>query len=187
MSPRLQITARDMELSDWIRDEITRKADKLDEFYDRIIWCRVVVEAPHRHRREGAPYNVRIFILVPGSEINVEREPNQDFQAAIRDAFDAAYRQLEDFSQRRRGEVKQHEEPPHARVSAVFPEKGYGLLMTPDGTEVYFHEHSLLNHDLKHLEIGTEVRFAEERGEKGPQASSVTVLKEKRIIHKLEE
>lgn len=178
MSPQLQITARDIELSDWIRDEITRKADKLDEFYDRIIWCRVVVEVPHRRRREGVLYNVRIFMLVPGSELMVEREPNEDFPAALRDAFNAAYRQLEDFSQRHRGEVKQHSEgPPHGNIKVVFPAQGYGIIEAPDGRDIYFHENSLLNHDLKHLEVGAQVRFEEEQGEKGPQASSVTVLR----------
>ncbi|HHT9123278.1 MAG TPA: cold-shock protein, partial [Candidatus Wunengus sp. YC63] len=95
---------------------------------------------------------------------------------SIRDAFHDARRKLEDFARRQRGDVKHHEEPTHARISALFPDKGYGFLTTPDGREVYFHEHSVLNRKFKQLEIGIEVRFAEEMGEKGPQASSVTVV-----------
>jgi ribosomal subunit interface protein len=179
MSPRLQITARNIELKDWIRDEINKKAEKLNEFYGEIIRCRVVVEVPHRHHREGVLYNVRIDMTVPGKELVVEREPNKDFSAAIRDSFDAAYRQLEEFARRNRGEVKRHEELPHARISRVFPEDGYGFLITPDGREIYFHENSLINQDIRRLEIGAEVRFVEQMGTEGPQASSVTVVERK--------
>jgi cold shock CspA family protein len=41
---------------------------------------------------------------------------------------------------------------------------------------IYFHRNSVLNRDLDTLEIGTEVRFAEEMGNEGPQASSVSVI-----------
>ena len=83
---------------------------------------------------------------------------------------------MADPPSRQRGDVKHHEEPTHARISALFPDKGYGFLTTQDGREIYFHEHSVLNRKFKQLEIGMEVRFAEEMGEKGPQASSVTVV-----------
>lgn len=182
MSPRLQITARDIELKDWIRDEINKKAEKLDDYYGRIIRCRVVIEIPHRHSREGVLYNVRIDMTVPGKELVIEREPNADFSAAIRDAFDAAYRKLEEYAARNRGEVKQHEEtPPQARVIRIFPDEGYGFLVTPDGREIYFHENSLINRSIRALEIGDQVRFAEESGDEGPQASSVTVLERKGV------
>ncbi len=182
MSPRLQITARNIELKDWIRDEINKKAEKLNEFYSGIIRCRVVVEAPHRHQREGVLYNVRIDMSVPGKELVIEREPNKDFSAALRDAFDAAYRQLEDFARRNRGEIKRHEELPRARISRVFPDEGYGFLVTPDGREIYFHENSLINRDIRRLEIGAEVRFAEQVGTEGPQASSVMVIEKRTRI-----
>jgi ribosomal subunit interface protein len=172
----LQITARNLELTDAIRTDIQEKAEKLDRFYDRIMRCRVVVESPHRHHHEGKLYNVHIDITVPGAELVVKREPNEDLYVAIRDSFHAARRELEDFARRNRGDVKHHEEAPHARISAVFPEKGYGFLMTPDNREIYFHEHSVINHDLKNLKVGMEVRFVEEEGIKGPQASTVTVL-----------
>jgi cold shock CspA family protein len=61
-------------------------------------------------------------------------------------------------------------------VSKLFPDEGYGFLETPDGREVYFHRNSVLGADFDRLSIGTEVRFAEEEGEKGLQASTVTVV-----------
>lgn len=173
----LQITARNLELPEAVKEVIRDKAERLDKYYTQIMRCRVVVEVPHRHHHEGILYNVHIDMTVPGAELVVKREPNKDLDVAIRDAFDAARRKLEDFARRQRGDVKHHEEVSHARISALFPDKGYGFLTTPDGQEIYFHEHSVLNYDFKHLEIGMEVRFVEEQGEKGPQASTVTIMK----------
>jgi ribosomal subunit interface protein len=172
----LQITARDIGLTDAIKTEIAERAEKLDKFYDRIMRCKVMVECPKRHQNDGKLYNLRIVIKVPGAELTVKRELNKDLYVAIRDAFDAARRKLEDFAREQRGVVKHHEEPPRGRISALFTEKGYGFLTTPEGNEVYFHKNSVLNKDFDKLKVGAEVRFAEEQGEKGPQASTVTVL-----------
>jgi ribosomal subunit interface protein len=172
----LQIAARNLELPETVKEAIRDKAEKLDKYYTQIMRCRVVVEVPHRHRHEGILYNVHIDMTVPGAELLVKREPSKDLDIAIRDSFDAARRKLEDFARRQRGAVKHHEEVSHARISALFPDKGYGFLTTSDGREIYFHEHSVLNHDFKHLKIGMEARFVEEEGEKGPQASTVTVV-----------
>jgi cold shock CspA family protein len=60
-------------------------------------------------------------------------------------------------------------------VSKLFPEQGYGFIETRAGAEVYFHRNSVLNHAFDRLTTGTEVRFVEEEGEKGPQASTVAV------------
>ncbi len=171
----LQITARNFELTDLIREQIREKVEKLDSFYSDIMRCRVVVEVPHRHKHKGILYDIHIYMTVPGGEIVVKRESNEDIYVAIRDAFDAARRKLEDYSRKQRGDVKQREEIPYARVSSIFSDKGYGFLTTSDGREIYFHENSVLNSDFKHLKVGTEVHFAEEQGEKGPQASTVRV------------
>ena len=126
----------------------------------------------------GNLYEVRVDITVPGEEIVVTREPSphteyRDIHVALRDAFDSARRQLEDYVRRRRGAVKALDTAPHARVSKLVPLEGYGFLQTPDGREVYFHRHSVLHEAFDRLEIGTEVAFVEEAGKKGPQASTV--------------
>lgn len=169
----LQITSRNLDLTDAIKANIQEKVDKLDKYCTTITSCRVVVEAiPKR-----TLYNVHVDIKVPGTELVVKREPNADLYLAIRDSFDAAYRQLENYAQRHRKDVKHHEAVPHAQISSLFPDQGYGFLTTFDGREIYFHENSVLNHSFKHLNKGMEVRFVEEMGEKGPQASSVTVIR----------
>jgi ribosomal subunit interface protein len=105
----LQITTRNVSLSEAAEAGIREKAAKLDTFYDRIMSCRVVVEAPHRHQQQGILYNVRIDITVPGTELIVKREPHEDLYVSIRDAFDAARRQLQTYARKQRGEVKLHE------------------------------------------------------------------------------
>ncbi len=102
----LQITARNIELTEAIEAAVRAKARKLERFYDGIMSCRVVVEAPHRHHNKGVLYNASIDITVPGSEVVVKREPHEDLYVAIRDAFDAARRQLQNISQRQRGDTK---------------------------------------------------------------------------------
>jgi cold shock CspA family protein/ribosome-associated translation inhibitor RaiA len=205
----LQITFKNMAPSEVIEAHVRDAAQKLDLFYDEIMGCRVVVEAPHQHHRRGKRYHVRIDVTVPGGEFVIKRAPrliterplryqkvpddvelesaesrepskyavHDDMQLAIRDAFDAARRKLQDYARRRRGVVKIHEGLPHARVSNLFPEEGFGFLETPDGREIYFHENSVLDFGFSGLKIGTEVRFVEELGEKGPQASTVTPVK----------
>ena len=105
----MQITIRDMEHSEALETHIREKAKKLDEFFNHIMSCRVVVEMPHKHHHQGKQYNVRIDIGVPGNEIVVNRDHSEDVYIALRDAFDAAKRQLEDYARKIRGDVKTHE------------------------------------------------------------------------------
>jgi len=172
----LQITSKDIELTDALKTEIMQKAEKLDIYYDRIVRCRVVVECPKKHPHEGKRYNVHIFMTVPGGELAVKRASNEDLYVSIRDSFHAARRRLEDYAREQRGDVKFHEEAPPAVISKLFADKDYGFITTPDGLDVYFHANSVINEEFRKLKIGMKVRFAEETGDKGPQASSVTVL-----------
>lgn len=181
MEVPLQITYSNVEPTEAIERRIREKAAKLERYYPRIISCRVVVEASHKRHHKGNLYHVSILIGVPGGEIVVNREADkdhshEDLYVAIRDAFKAARRQLEDYARIQRGQVKRHETPPRGRVVKVFPEKDYGIIETPDGREIYFHRNSLLDGSLERLEIGTEVRFVEEMGDQGPQASTVRIV-----------
>lgn len=98
----LQITSRNMSLSEAAEQTIREKAAKLDQIYDRIMGCRVLVESPHRHQHQGNQYNVRIDLTVPGSEMVIKREENEDLYVAIRDAFDAARRKIKAFSDKQK-------------------------------------------------------------------------------------
>jgi len=175
----MQIAFHNMPHDAAVESEIRANGEWLDNYYDRIMSCRVVVDRPHLHHQEGNLYQIRIDLKVPGRELAVKREPSEhtdhkDLNIMIRDAFDEARRQLEDYARRQRGEVKSRESLPHARVVRVFPESGYGFLETPDGREIYFHKNSVVEAKLQEMTVGTEVRFVEELGDKGPQASTVT-------------
>ena len=171
----LQITTHDFSLPEGVEAEIRERAAKLDTYYDRIMRCRVVVEAPVGHHRRGGPYNVRIDLTVPQAELVVNRQADEDLLVAIRDAFDAMRRRLEDYVRQQRGTIKTHEAPPYGKVTKLFPHEGYGFLETSDGREIYFHSNSVLEPGFPHLKIGTEVRFVEEHGAEGPQASTVAI------------
>ncbi len=171
----LEISARDVRINDETEELIRDKALKLDRFYDQIIGCRVKVDVPHRSQRRGIMYNVRIDITVPGGELIVKREPDEDLHVAIVNSFETAQRRLTGYADRQRGEVKTHFEKPVARVVRIFMEEGYGFLMTPEGREVYFHENAVLDGKFEVLNVGMEVTFIEQSGDKGSQASSVSV------------
>jgi len=177
----LQISFRHMNPSESLEELVRKYAVRLDKFAHDIMSCRVVVELAGKHHQHGNLYDVRIDLTLPGEEICITREPGahqeyKDIRVALRDAFDAAHRKLEDFVQRRRRDVKTHEFPPHGRVIRLFPEDGYGFIETPDGREIYFHRNSVLHESFDNLQVGAEVAFAEEMGQKGPQASTVKVI-----------
>jgi ribosomal subunit interface protein len=172
----LEISARDVRINGETEDLIRDKALKLDRFYDQIIGCRVKVDVPHRSQRSGIMYNVRIDITVPGGELIVKREPDEDLHVAIVNSFETAQRRVKEYADRQRGEVKTHFEKPVARVLRIFTEQGYGFLMTHEGREVYFHKNAVLDGKFEVLNVGTEVTFIERPGDKGSQASSVSVV-----------
>jgi cold shock CspA family protein len=177
----IQVSFHNLDHSDEIEEMIRAEAERLDGYCDRIMSCRVVVDVPHRHHKEGNFYQVRIDLKIAGAEIAVRREPaaRGEYRAidiAIREAFDEVRRQLEDRVRIVRGQVKAHAPVPHARVARLMPEDGYGFLETPDGREIYFHEHSVLNGGFRALEVGAEVCYVEEQGEEGPQASTVRAV-----------
>jgi cold shock CspA family protein len=186
MALPIDLTFKHIEPSEAIRSAIEEYAQKLPEFYPGLLRCRVVVSAPHRRHRKGKLFELRLELDVPGNNIVVNRRPgdmfaHQDVYVAIRDAFKAAERRLKEYRAKIDQEVKTHEIPPHGRITKLFREQGYAFVETPDGREYYVHRNSVLNNAFDRLEIGSEVRFTPERGEKGPQASSVHLIGKHRL------
>lgn len=109
----LQITWRDVARSAAVEGDIRRRARKLEHFYDQIVSCRVQVGTSHRRHHKGNLYCIRVEVEVPDDEVVVTRAPaedhaREDIYVAVRDAFDAARRQLQDYARKRRGQVKRH-------------------------------------------------------------------------------
>ena len=134
----LQITFRHMAPSDAVATRIRERAAELERFFDRIISCRVVVECQHPRRQQGNLFRVRVDLKVPGSEIVVGRDPaahhaHEDVYIAVRDAFDATRRLLEDHVRQGRGDVKLHSVPDHGRIARLLPEQNCGFILSAEG------------------------------------------------------
>jgi ribosomal subunit interface protein len=116
MQTPLQITFRDMPVSEAVEAKIRERADTLDKFFPNIVACHVAVESTARAHQKGKLYYLRVELTVPGKQIVSNRHPDQhhaheDIYVAVRDAFDEARRQLEDYSHRLKGAVKHHRRP----------------------------------------------------------------------------
>lgn len=179
MAIPVDITFRDMDSSSAVEARILREAEALENAYRRIIRVEVVVETPHRHSAKGQQYHVRIKIEIPGNDVVISRDPGDDFAhedvyVAIRDAFRAARRRLESHvAKDLRHDVKERVGPAHGRIVYLDVERAWGHLEAGDGRRIYFHRNSVVG-DLDELEVGDEVRFEEEQGIEGPQATTVT-------------
>lgn len=170
-----------MEPTASVQEAIEKHVVDLEQRWGRLTACRVVLKGPSRHHRKGGLYEVHIRIALPdGREVNAERTPPEDSRHAdvtfaIDDAFRHARRQLQDQVRRVRGEVKHHDEQPIGTIVRIDDSGEFGFLEAADGQEIYFHRNSVLG-PLADLRIGARVTFAEEMGEKGPQATTVTPL-----------
>lgn len=127
-----QVTFHGLKHSDELEADVRDRVRWLEQFYDGVVRCRVLLEVPHRHRRGGRHFHVRIELTVPGgTPLVISHEPSlhagikgleeathhkeSEIEAvrryaavAIKDAFDVARRRLEDFAREQRGFVKQH-------------------------------------------------------------------------------
>jgi cold shock CspA family protein/ribosome-associated translation inhibitor RaiA len=173
-----RITFQDIPTAPAVEARIRERIESLEHFFPDIVSCRVAVEAGARGHRHGKMYHVSITMTVPGHEIVVNRDPpehhaHEDVLVAVRDAFDAARRQLEDYARRLRADTKTHEPPLHGRIAQLFPD--YGFIQSSDGEEIYMHRNALIEGKFDDLSVGDEVRYVlhEGEGEKGPQASTV--------------
>ncbi len=177
--PLVQVTYRDMEPTPGMEAAIADKVEHLLRYHERIQRCHVVVESPHQSPAQN-PKSFRVLfdITVPGKSLAASKHPqdrpeHRDFYVALRDAYEAAKRQLAVDRGKRRGDIKVHDVPPHGRVSKMFPGDEHGFVYMPDGTEVYFHKNAVIEGEWDELEVGDEVRVVVQDGIEGPQASTI--------------
>lgn len=194
------ITFRRMPVIDAVEVDIRKRLESLGRYYPAIMTARVMVEPAARHHRRGNRYQIRIDLTVPGEEIAVKHAASlrpaararalartskgQELDrghrylgVAVREAFAVARRRLQDYGRLQRGAVKLHEARPEGRVVRLFPSEAYGFLEAQDGHEVYFRDTSVLDGAFRRLKPGSRVAFVEERGNKGPQASTVRLIR----------
>jgi len=181
MDTNLEIAFHNMETQPELETYIRERAEKLEKLFDRLVGMRVAVEHQHRQHKTGNVYDVHIELMVPGQDIVVSRKPhkakeryaNPDARTSIRDAFEAAERQLKEYKDKLRRDVKTHDPEQPGRVSQLFPDEDHGFLITNTGTQLYFHRNSCINVDLEELKTGDPVKYVEATGDTGPTASKV--------------
>lgn len=191
MDVQPEIAFRNVEPTDELKERILKGIDKLEDVYDHIITCRVMVEETNPGRKAGRLNHVRLDISVPHHDVVINRHPpehpaSQDLPQAVNEAFDKAWRKLRELKRRQRddGNRSGRELPPHGRVVRLLTDDSgvrYGFLASRDGREIYFHENALTDLDYDDLEVGTEVRFAERSGNEGPRASTVARLDPRKV------
>ncbi|HKK70651.1 MAG TPA: HPF/RaiA family ribosome-associated protein [Candidatus Krumholzibacteria bacterium] len=183
MQVPLELTFRGVKKTEALDDLVRDKVEKLHRVCDYLTSCRVAVERPQGNPSTGSSYRVRVAVQVPrGHELVAVREPSQGtvndtLETVIHRTFDAMRSQLEQLVAKQRRDVKAH--PSQDMVGIVdqlFPDEDHGFLKTPEGESVYFHRNAVVNEDLEDLVVGTGVRYVEEMGEQGPQASTVQVV-----------
>ncbi len=185
----LQVSFRNMVASPSVEKRIRERAEALERYFGRITACRVVIEASTHRQHKGGLYHIRIDLTVPGREIVVKRDPaehhaHEDILVAVRDAFDAARRRLEDYVRDSRGDVKRHETLPHGHITRLFKEEGYGFIRSSEGDEIYMHRNAVAGGHFDTLSEGDEVRYVihQGEGEKGPQASTVIPIGKHHLV-----
>jgi len=118
------VTFRHMKPSMTIEAAIVRNAQKLARVHSRIVWLRAVAERSTAHHRKGSVYRVELEIQVPGQTIaaaSAKRRAyeHEDLRAAVREAFAAGERQLQDFVKRRSGATAQERRTSSLRSQRV--------------------------------------------------------------------
>lgn len=187
----LSVTFKGMGSSPAIESDVAHQVEKLERRFGRIMSCRVVIEAPHRHHRRGRLYNVSVDLKIPGHEIAAnstgpKNHAHEDMHVAVRDAFAAVMRRLQDHVRKEQGAIKTKVVPLHGHVTRLITEDGYGFIHTSDGQDVYFGKNAVVGDGFDRLKIDEEVRLviAEGEGEKGSQATTVTPVGKHHLVER---
>ena len=183
MQVPVEVSFRGVERTHAMERLIDEQAAKLEQLCDHIVSLRVSVEKLQEHQKIGNPFRVRAIARIPpGHELVAARDPTErdlhdPLDKVIRETFHALGRQVKEVNERQKRHVKRHpEQETMGVISKLFPREGYGFILTPEGQEVYFHQNSVLHRDYERLVIGAGVRYHEEMGEKGAQASTVELV-----------
>lgn len=163
--------------SEALEARIRSKAAKLDEFHPNVTGCTVAIEEQRRHHHQGRWFNVRVVVHLPNHEIVVNRDHDEDPYVALRDAFNAAGRRLEDFARLQRGDVKTHPQLLRGAVARIVAGENYGFIATDDGNEYYFSRENVVDPSFDQLREGMHVEFIPEPAAEGMQAKRVTATR----------
>ena len=183
----VQVTFHHVDRSEALEARIQAKVAQLGQYHPDIQRCDVRVEQLHRHHHQGNHFLVHMDLQVPGHRLQAGREhkldtTSSDVYVALREAWQAMRRQLQDLVRHQQGQIKLHETRPHGHISEIAPDRRHGRIESADGRSLYFHRNSLIGADLDALEVGTPVYYVEDQGDEGPQASSVSPVGKHHIL-----
>jgi cold shock CspA family protein/ribosome-associated translation inhibitor RaiA len=184
MDRPLEVAFHNLTPSASIEAELRQHVERLEQRFGRLVGCRVSVERLHAQHRKGNLFEVHVTLSVPGQDLAVSRQPQKarerwahpDIHTSIRDAFDAAERQLEAF----KGKVRTDTGAPSAsaltgRVAQIEPGADHGFILTSTGSQLYFHRDSVTNARFEDLREGDVVHYVEEDGGAGPVATKIRI------------
>lgn len=115
MSNEFQIVFHNIDQSDAITEAVQKRVDKLRRYCSDIIGGRVVLDSPHNNHHKGKVYSVALELQTPNKPVMVTQEQHdnhahEDLYVAIRDAFNAAERQLKSVDKKHR-KAAMHKNP----------------------------------------------------------------------------
>ncbi len=174
----LEIQNRNVAMTPRWKTEIEARMDDLRRGHDDLIHGRVTLIKNRHHKKLANVAEALVVVTLPGRHTLTARKEDKTFEEAIRSAFQAISIELRKYREKRaKTEVRLPPVPPHRGVICkLFPKERYGFILKEGGGEVYFHANALQGLTFKKLEDGTEVVFGLEQGDKGPQATVVTLL-----------
>jgi cold shock CspA family protein/ribosome-associated translation inhibitor RaiA len=169
-----------------VKKRIVQEAQKLERIFNRIQHCSVVISLPHRAHQQGKIFHINLTLHVPGKVLVVNQEPelnhaHEDAFVAIRDAFRSMEKELTSFVNKRKDQklrsfTHSHRKQKRGVIETINNIDRHGFIRGEDRVDYYFHANSVLNEEFNKLQKGDIVRFADEQGEKGPQASSLSLV-----------
>lgn len=111
MQVPVQLSFHGCDHSDALEAEIQGRVSKIEEYYGRIISCRVVVELPHKSHNQGKLFHINIDMSLPGAGHMLHNDhgkdhAHEDVHVAVRDAFNAIEHQLKKIVGKRRDEER---------------------------------------------------------------------------------
>lgn len=174
------LTIRDIPPSEALEGHINKKIEKLTQFNSHIIHCDVVVEHAQNSKHNGKLYNTRVGVTVPGGKCISTHCIDEDVYVSVRDAFNAVKRQIQDFTDVQRGDVKQHPMRMHGCVTKLFLDEGFGFIEA-NGEEFYFSVMNVYAPPFENFKVGMPVRFLATIDSDGPRALRVTCGKHSNI------
>ena len=172
----LKVETRNVDLRKSWQEKIDTESEKLIRHYANfILHLRVTIEAK-THQKEGG-YEVRVVSSVPQDTVVVTRS-GEVVRAVLTEAFDVLALQVKEIQRKKRKSIKVSAEETAEKagvVRMVSPGESYGFIVESNEREIYFHENALKGFKIDDLSEGDSVYFAEEFGDKGPQATWVRV------------